>query len=130
MDAKLCLVEHYEGVGIHDIDIRDGREASKRLVEHYEGVGIHAIDIREADEVIRSLFYAGVKPPYMWWAEFEKRLTRAWKRWTRSRRSVPFPANPYGQSYDYVDGWFASVVSCLAQFSTACLHKNESGGQG
>ena len=39
----------------------DGREAFKRLVEHYEGVGIHAIDIREADEVIRSLFYAGEK---------------------------------------------------------------------
>jgi hypothetical protein len=39
----------------------DGRDAFKRLVEHYEGVGIHAIDIREADEVIKSLFYAGEK---------------------------------------------------------------------
>ncbi|KAI2492530.1 hypothetical protein MHU86_22012 [Fragilaria crotonensis] len=37
----------------------DGREAFKRLVEHYEGVGIHAVDIREADEVIKSLFYSG-----------------------------------------------------------------------
>ena len=27
----------------------DGREAFKHLTEHYEGVGIHAIDIREAD---------------------------------------------------------------------------------
>ena len=33
----------------------DGREAFKRLTEHYEGVGIHAIDIREADEVIKTL---------------------------------------------------------------------------
>ena len=41
----------------------DGREAYRRLVEHYEGVGIHAIDIREADEVIKNLFYAGEKPP-------------------------------------------------------------------
>ena len=40
----------------------DGREAFKRLVEHYEGVGIHAVDIREADEVLRSLFYGGEKP--------------------------------------------------------------------
>jgi hypothetical protein len=46
-------------------------------VEHFEGVVIHAIDIREADEVIRSLFFAGEKAPHMWWAEFEKRLTRA-----------------------------------------------------
>ncbi|KAI2511632.1 hypothetical protein MHU86_2698 [Fragilaria crotonensis] len=52
----------------------DGRDAFKRLVEHYEGVGIHAIDIREADEVIKSLFYAGEKPPHMWWSEFEKGL--------------------------------------------------------
>ena len=43
----------------------DGREAFKRLIEHYEGVGIHAIDIREADEVIKTLFYAGEKPPHM-----------------------------------------------------------------
>ena len=56
----------------------DGREAFRRLVEHYEeGVGIHAVDIREADEVIKNLFYAGEKPPHMWWSEFEKRLTRA-----------------------------------------------------
>ena len=61
----------------------NGREAFKRLVEHYEGVGIHAIDIREADEVIRSLFYAGEKPPHMWWAEFEKRLTRAFNAYVK-----------------------------------------------
>ena len=56
----------------------DGREAFKRLVDHYEGVGIqHAIDIRDADEVLKNLYYAGEKPPHMWWSEFEKRLTRA-----------------------------------------------------
>ena len=44
----------------------DGREAYKRpLVVHYKGVGIHAVDIREADEVLKSLFYAGKKPPHM-----------------------------------------------------------------
>ena len=66
----------------------DGREAFKRLVEHYEGVGIHAIDIREADEVIRSLFYAGEKPPHMWWAEFEKRLTRAFNAYVKREQRV------------------------------------------
>jgi hypothetical protein len=53
----------------------DGREAFKRLTEHYEGVGIHAIDIREADEVLKTLFYGGEKPPHMWMSEFEKGLT-------------------------------------------------------
>jgi hypothetical protein len=61
----------------------DGREAFKRLVEHYEGVGIHAIDIREADEVIKNLFYAGEKPPHMWWLEFEKKLTRAFNAYVK-----------------------------------------------
>ena len=61
----------------------DGREAFKRLIEHYEGVGIHAIDICEADEVIKNLFYAGEKPPHMWWSEFEKRLTRAFNAYVK-----------------------------------------------
>ena len=61
----------------------DGRGAFKRLVEHYEGVGIHAIDIREADEVIKNLFYAGEKPPHMWWSEFEKKLTRAFNAYVK-----------------------------------------------
>jgi hypothetical protein len=61
----------------------DGREAFKRLTEHYEGVGIHAIDIREADEVLKTLFYAGEKPPHMWWSEFEKRLTRAFNAYVK-----------------------------------------------
>jgi hypothetical protein len=33
----------------------DGREAFKRLVDHYEGNGIHAINIHEADEVMKNL---------------------------------------------------------------------------
>ena len=65
------------------VSLNDGREAFKRLVEHYEGVGIHAIDIREADEVIKNLFYAGEKPPHMWWAEFEKKLTRAFNAYVK-----------------------------------------------
>ena len=66
----------------------DGCEAFKRLVEHYEGVGIHAIDIREADEVLKNLFYAREKPPHMWWTEFEMRLTRAFNAYVRHEGRV------------------------------------------
>ncbi|KAI2503244.1 hypothetical protein MHU86_11181 [Fragilaria crotonensis] len=68
----------------------DGREAFKRLVEHYEGVGIHAVDIREADEVIKSLFYSGERPPHMWWSEFEKRLTRAFNAYVKREGRVVY----------------------------------------
>ena len=61
---------------------------SSRLIEHYEGVGIHAIDIREADEVLKTLFYAGEKPPHMWWSEFEKRLTRAFNAYVKRERRI------------------------------------------
>lgn len=56
-----------------------GREAFKCLVKHDEGagLGIHAINMHEADEVLKTLFYVGEKPPHMWWSEFEKCLTRA-----------------------------------------------------
>jgi len=66
----------------------DGREAFKCLVDHYEGISILAVDIREADKVIRTLFYAGEKPPHMWWAEFEKRLTRAFNAYVKREGRV------------------------------------------
>jgi hypothetical protein len=66
----------------------DGRDAFKRRVEHYEGVGIHAIDIREADKVIKNLFYAGEKPAHMWYSEFEKRLTRAFNAYVKREGRV------------------------------------------
>ena len=55
----------------------NGRLAFKALEAHYEGVGLHSIDIIRADEVIDSLFYAGEEKPHMWWEEFEKQLTSA-----------------------------------------------------
>lgn len=73
---------------------KDGREAFKRLFEHYEGVGIHAIDIREEDKVLKTLFYGGEKPQHMWWSGFVKRLTRAFnvyvKREGRIVHSIPW----------------------------------------
>lgn len=41
------------------------------------------LDIRETNEVLKSLFYAGEKPPHMWWAEFEKHLTRAFNAYVK-----------------------------------------------
>ena len=43
----------------------DGREAFKALVDHYEGVGLHSVDILKADEVIDFLFYSGEKAPHV-----------------------------------------------------------------
>ena len=58
------------------------REAFKRLIDHYEGVGIHAIDIREEDEVLKNFYYDG-EPPHMWWAEFEKQPTRTYNAYVK-----------------------------------------------
>jgi hypothetical protein len=57
-----------------------GQEAFNCLVEHNEGVSITAIDIREADDVIKNLFYAGEKPPHMWWSEFKKKAHARFQR--------------------------------------------------
>ena len=32
-----------------------------------------------AEEDIKTLFYSGEKPPYMWWAKFEERLYKAYR---------------------------------------------------
>ena len=55
----------------------DGRLDFVALKEHYEGVGIHSLDLVKADKVLDSLFYSGEKKPHMWWEEFEKQLTKA-----------------------------------------------------
>ena len=55
----------------------DGRKDYIAMKEHYEGIGIHAVDITKAERIIEKDFYGGEKKPHMWWAEFEKRLTWA-----------------------------------------------------
>ena len=50
---------------------RDGRLAYIALQEHYEGVGVHAIDVTKADRYLDSLYYNGEKRPHMWWERFE-----------------------------------------------------------
>jgi hypothetical protein len=46
------------------------------------------MDIREAGKVLKSLFYIGEKPPHMWWAEFEKRLTRAFNAYVKRESRI------------------------------------------
>ena len=55
----------------------NGRLAWEALVAHYEGVGVHSVDILKADEVFDTLYYIGEKKPHMWWDEFERQLTGA-----------------------------------------------------
>ena len=55
----------------------DGRKDIMSLIEHYEGVGIHSINVIKAEDIITSLFYSGEKKPHMWWDEFERQLTYA-----------------------------------------------------
>jgi hypothetical protein len=55
----------------------NGRLDFVALKDHYEGVGVHALDITRAESVLSTLHYAGEKKPHMWWAEFEKLLTSA-----------------------------------------------------
>jgi uncharacterized membrane protein YgcG len=50
---------------------RDGRLAYISLQEHYEGVGVHAIDVTKADRYLDNLYYNGEKRPHMWWERFE-----------------------------------------------------------
>ena len=47
------------------------------LVEFYEGVGANAKATLAAETNIQDMFYAGEKPPHMWWDEFDVRLTNA-----------------------------------------------------
>ena len=55
----------------------DGRLDIIALRNHYEGVGVHAIDIVKSDKIIQDLSYSGEKNPHMWWGEFERYLTDA-----------------------------------------------------
>jgi len=55
----------------------NGRKDIFSLIEHYEGVGIHSVNVIKAEEIISSLFYSGEKRPHMWWDEFERQLTYA-----------------------------------------------------
>ena len=59
------------------------------LKNHFEGLGIHAIDIVKADNIIQYLFYSGEKKPHIWRDEFERQLMDAFNTYDwREKRSV------------------------------------------
>ena len=53
------------------LDEQNGRKDFLTLVEYFEGVGVHSVDILKAERILESLFYQGEKKPHMWWAQFE-----------------------------------------------------------
>ena len=58
-------------------DQNNGRVDFNALVEFYEGVAANAKATLAAETDVQDMFYAGEKPPHMWWDEFEVRLTNA-----------------------------------------------------
>ena len=58
-------------------DTTDGRGSYISLKNHYQGTGVMATDVTSAEEIIATLFYNGERKPYMWWTEFERKLTHA-----------------------------------------------------
>ena len=66
----------------------DGRQDFQALVEHYEGVGIHSLDITRADRILKSLDYLGEKKPHMWWTQFEIELNFAFNAYQKKEGRV------------------------------------------
>ena len=58
-------------------DDNNGRLDFIALRDFYEGVGANARATLSAESDLQDMFYAGEKPPHMWWDEFEIRLTNA-----------------------------------------------------
>eukprot|EP00978_Attheya_sp_CCMP212_P023203 scaffold70488_cov59-Attheya_sp.AAC.5 len=71
-----------------DAELNDGRRDFRNLRDHYEGIGVHAVDITKADNDLQTLFYAGEKPPHMWWEDFEKRLTKAFTTYVKKEGRI------------------------------------------
>ena len=67
-------------------DQNNGRLDFKALQEHYGGVGVYSIAIRDEDNVIEKLQYSGERRPTMWWDEFEKRLAMAFNVYDKKER--------------------------------------------
>jgi hypothetical protein len=66
----------------------NGRLDYIALKEHYEGVGLHALDIMKAENTLNTLFYSGEKKPHMWWEEFEQQITSAFTIFNRREGRV------------------------------------------
>jgi hypothetical protein len=82
----LLLLQSYKGQN-------NGRLDFIALKDHYEGVGLHALDITKAESVLSNLHYGGKKKPHMWWEEFEKQLTSAFTT-THNKREGQMAHSP------------------------------------
>ena len=71
-------------------DQSNGRLDIKALRDHYEGVGINAIAIRDADNVIENLQYTGERKPTMWWDEFERKLTMSFNIYDKKEKRTVY----------------------------------------
>ena len=56
-------------------DDNNGRMDFIALRDFYEGVGVNARATLSTEADLQDMFYAGEKPPHMWWDKFEIRLT-------------------------------------------------------
>jgi hypothetical protein len=61
----------------------NGRLDYIALKDHYEGVGLHALDITKAESVLSNLHHGGEKKPHMRWEEFEKQRTSAFTTYNK-----------------------------------------------
>ena len=65
------------------LDQCNGRIDFIALLEHYEGIGVHSVDILKADKILESLHYSGEKKPHMWWDQFEIDLNFAFNAYVK-----------------------------------------------
>ena len=66
----------------------NGRLDFQALVEHFEGSGIHSVDIVREDKILKTLDYLGEKRPQMWWTQFEIELNFAFTAYQKKENRV------------------------------------------
>ena len=61
----------------------NGRKSWKDLKLHYEGTGMHAIDVTAASNTLTTLIYKGENPPKETWDIFERKLNTAFATYVK-----------------------------------------------
>ena len=67
---------------------KDSSDAFRALMDHYEGSGIHALDIVKANSILKSFDYIGEKWPHMWWTQLEIELNFAFNAYQKKKNCV------------------------------------------
>ena len=68
----------------------NGRLAWTALLDHYQGVGVHSINILKVYDVFDTLYYVGEKKPHMWWDEFECQLIESFVAYDKKEGRVVY----------------------------------------